>query len=319
VSWYGAVDVKTRYFSLGWAAALLLAACALPSQIAAPSGAEASGSWMSSRATTENLLYISDVGTNEVYVYTYPQGELVGKLKGFESPVRDCADSAGNVYITNTAKGTIVEYAHAATKATAIFRDTGFLPIDCSVDPSTHTLAVANDVPSESNESSVAIYEDGESQAKFYRAPNVEAYLFCAYDDAGNLYVDGLDRGYNFVLIELPKGATTFQTIALNQRLKSWGGIEWDGGYVAISDGASTIYDFAVNGTKARKARTVLLKHGINVVQFWIDGSTLIGPDGPDGGRHDVGFWNYPHGFGTKNIGNGVLKNPSSAAVSIAP
>ena len=39
-------------------------------------------SWMSSRANFEDLLYISDEGTNDVYAFSWPKGELMGKIAG---------------------------------------------------------------------------------------------------------------------------------------------------------------------------------------------------------------------------------------------
>lgn len=275
---------------------------------------------MASDAGVKDLVYVTDVGTEDVYVYSYPEGKYVGTLTGFNSPVRDCSDASGNVYITNTDSQEILEYGHAHTKPKTTYRDHGYLPVDCSVDPTTGTLAVANYGPySKSNTGSIAIYADGKAQRKFYRDPSVQAYLFCTYDGSGNLFVDGLDAKYNFVVIELPKGATAFEPISLNESFAGWGGVKWDGTYLAISDGASAIYDYAVKGTKAKKVHTVQLKQAVNVLQFWIDGSTVIAPDGPNGANHDAGFWNYPKGGApTKTIGTGLFVNPSSATVSVA-
>lgn len=70
----------------------------------------------------------------------------------------------------------------------------------------------------------------------------------------------------------------------------------------------------------AKRVRTVRLGRALNVVQFWIDGSTVIGPDGPNGANHDAGFWSYPKGGKpTKTIGAGVFENPSGVTISVAP
>src|SRR5271165_6576810 len=39
-------------------------------------------SWMAPDAMKNDLLYISDVGTDDVYVYSYPKAKLVGTLTG---------------------------------------------------------------------------------------------------------------------------------------------------------------------------------------------------------------------------------------------
>jgi hypothetical protein len=280
----------------------------------------ATASWMTSLSPKQDLLYVTDVGTNEVYVYSYPQGELVGTLTGFYSPVRACSDTVGNVYITNTNAQQILKYAHGGKAPKSTYSDPGWVPVDCAVDPITKTLAVTNYSRKGSNTGSVTIYADGKAKASYLQSPNVQAYLFCTYDDAGNLFVDGLDDSYDFVLIELPIGAKKFKPIALKQPFSSWGGIQWDGKYVALGDGISTIYDFAVSGGSAKKVRTIKLRRAVNVDQFWLSGSTLIAPDGPNGGRHDAAFWKYPQGGApTKTLGSGVFRNPSGATISVAP
>jgi len=299
------------------AAAAMLAGCASPASLGAPP--DVRESWMAPEAKSQPLLYISDVGTNDVYAYSYPGGKLEGTLTGFYSPVRECSDTSGNVYITNTNLEEVLEYAHGGTHPIATYHDKGWLPVDCSVDPTTGTLAVTNYGPTGSNTGSLAVYPNGKGPAKIYQAPNVQAYLFCAYDGSGNLFIDSLDYSYDLVFIELPKGATTFKNIALGQSFAAWGGVQWDGKYIAIGDGSSAIYDFAIKGTKGTKVKSIQLKGAVNVVQFWIDGSTVIGPDGPNGAKRDVGFWSYPAGgLPTKRL-HGSFKNPSSATISVAP
>ena len=61
------------------------------------------------------LLYVSDVGTFTVHVYTYPALKAAGTLTGFDEPQGLCADSAGNVWVTNTNVYEMREYAHGGT------------------------------------------------------------------------------------------------------------------------------------------------------------------------------------------------------------
>ncbi len=62
-----------------------------------------------------DLLYVSNAdGT--VSVYRYWQRTLVGVLTNFTQPMGECADAAGDVYITDYAASTISEYAHGGTK-----------------------------------------------------------------------------------------------------------------------------------------------------------------------------------------------------------
>src|SRR5581483_12369724 len=138
----------------------------------------------------------------------------------------------GNVYVTNTESQEILKSAHGGDEPIASFADPGYLPWDCSVDPTSGTLAATGYGVKGSNTGSVALFRNGSGPPAIYRAHGVQAYLFCAYDPQGNLFVDGLDDSYNFVLIELPKGAVKFDRIAVHQRFEAWGGLQWDGRYL---------------------------------------------------------------------------------------
>ena len=296
-----------------------LAGCAPSAGPALPGSPAASGARASHPPSSRDLLYISDIGKNSVFVFSYPNGKLVQTLQGFSSPVRICSDSSGNVFVTNTDARDVLKYAHGGKTPVATYRDPNYLPTDCAVDAGTGTLAVTNYGPSGSNTGSVAVFPNGKGPAKILQAPMVQAYLFCAYDGSGNLFVDALDYSYDFLLIELPKGATKFKRIALDQAFLGWGGVQWDGKDLAIGDGISIVYDFAIKGSKGTRVRTVRLRKAINVVQFALDAGMLIGPDGPNGAAHDVGLWNYPQGgVPAQTIGDGTLENPSGAAISLA-
>ena len=58
-------------------------------------------SWIAPAAKTQNLLYISDDGTNDVYVYSWPKGRLLGTLRGFSYPQGECVDRKGDVWIAD--------------------------------------------------------------------------------------------------------------------------------------------------------------------------------------------------------------------------
>jgi hypothetical protein len=265
-----------------------------------------------------DLLYISDSGTNQVYVFSYPDGTPVQTLSGFNTPLHECSDAAGNVFITNTGKSEILEYAHGGDAPIATLRDAKQFPIDCAVDPVTHDLAVTNYAQKRSQLGSVSIYAKSKGTAKKHRDPATIAYLFCAYDNKGNLFVTGLDHKYSLVFLELPQGKTAFVKIALKQTFLGWGGVQWDGQNITIGDGASTVYRFAIQGQKAKKAGVVRLAGAVNVASYWLDGGQLIGPDGPNGGNHDVGVWSYPAGGQPVATVEGSFENPSGVTISVA-
>jgi len=97
-------------------------------------------------AKHENLLYVVDEVARDVYVYSYPQGVLVGTLS-LHYPTGDCVDKAGNVWIDTVEPSgppAIQEYAHGGTTpiSTLYFPDDGDDPISCSVDRATGNLAL---------------------------------------------------------------------------------------------------------------------------------------------------------------------------------
>ncbi|MGA8099593.1 MAG: hypothetical protein WB810_13150, partial [Candidatus Cybelea sp.] len=145
--------MKNHWYALTCATVAMLAGCGSSLQAAAPpaTAAKISASWMAPAAKNTDLLYISDVGTDQVYVFSYPQGSLVGTLSGFNTPVRECSDTAGNVFVTNTNAENILEYAHGGSSPIATYHDKDFLPTDCSVDPASGSLAVANYGPKGTN------------------------------------------------------------------------------------------------------------------------------------------------------------------------
>jgi hypothetical protein len=84
-------------------------------------------------ATAKLLLYVGDWDTNDVNVFDYKSGKLVGALTGFDEPYGMCVDAAGDIYVSNFEGGNAVEYAHGGTTVLNTYDSSGE-PIGCSVD-----------------------------------------------------------------------------------------------------------------------------------------------------------------------------------------
>lgn len=128
---------------------------------------------MAPDAQANDLLYVRNVW--DVTVYSYPQGQLEGKLKGFYSTSGECVGPNGDVFIVNDGTGKIFEYAHG-----------GKQPLKILESPT------------------VAIYKNARGKPTTYTDSKFQEHYYCAYE--GNLFVDGQDRGSNFEFAELPKG-----------------------------------------------------------------------------------------------------------------
>lgn len=266
------------------------------------------------RAAHGSLLYVSDTGSSDVYVFSYPKGKLVQTLTGFADPGGECVDSKGDVFVTNTGGSNIIEYAHGGSTPIATLNDKGWFPIGCAVDPATGNLAVTNFSTSSSGPGNVVIYKHAKGRPTgHYTDSAMPSMLLCSYDGSSNLFLDGLTDGSAFAFAELRKGTQKLTNITVDQSIGSAGGVAWDGTHVAVGDQTTnTIYQFTIAGKHATEAGSTSLGGASEVFQFWIDGSKVIGADALAG---DVGFWSYPDGgSATKTIGG--LYAPLGAVVS---
>ncbi len=324
-----------RVLSL-WTIAAMLAGCGglrqAQDDTELPIGAagDRGPSWVAAGATAQNLLYIADGGADDVYVYSYPAGKSVGKLQGFQDPAGVCADATGDVWIVNSGSAKIVEYAHGAKEPKATLSDPGatYL-IGCSVDPTTGDLAVT-DLGSASVGGRVLIYARAHGTPRKRRNEHLQFAYFCGYDDAGNLFIDGLDGDGSFVLVELAGVSNMLRRITLNQSVGFPGGVQWDGRYIAIGDQryknqlTSAIYQVSVSGGSGTVEGTTQLSDSCDVLQFSIvsagnnknhnRGAEAIAPDAC---QNNVRIYDYPAGgASTKTFDR--FQYPVGATVSLA-
>ena len=283
--------------------------------LAAPNS-ERAKSWMLPEAKGEDLLYIANVYT--ITVYSYPKGRLVGTLKDFYTPYGECVDKTGNVYITDSKFGKIYEYAHGGTTPIHTLKDPGYEPYGCAVDPTTGNLAVANYSDASARQGNLVIYHKAKGYPKSYIGYGFYYYYYCGYDAKGNLFVDGLNYGgFNFEFGELRKGSHTIDDILLPNTVNFPGGIQWDGQYVALGDGGTSIYQYAFSGSKATLEGTTTLTGAGSVGQFAIANSTVATPNQFFSGS-GVLLYPYPAGGSASgSITKGVFY-PFAAAVSPA-
>ena len=265
-----------------------------------------------------DLLYVG-AGVNRVFVLSYPEGKLVGRLSISSRPWGLCSDTDGNVFVTEDS-GAVVEYAHGGTSPINALGARG--AFSCSWDPSTGNLAVV-ELPY-----SIAIFRGAKGTSQIYTDSNFLHFNYCAYDDKGNLFVTGEPQGpYNYTLAELDTASGTFKTITLNRRVEFLDDLQWDGKYIAIDDFyyTGTIYRVQVSGSSGTIEGTTSLGDA----QFfgfwtWLQDGTLISPI-YTGSHFDkqIDFWSYPAGgTPTKELPRTDFKAPGpirGITVSVAP
>lgn len=292
-----------RFVRLGlccWATVAVVACGGAPPGSVTPEalgalGVHAHGSWMMPQASGADLIYVTDVKTDGVLIYSYPGGKMMGHLAGFGSPRGECVDAAGDVWIADAGGDDIVEYAHGGTQPLAALNTAG-PPTGCSVDPVTGNLAVSGGVSG----LSVTIFRhmrNGWGSAHRFSDVSMGAAAFCGYDAAGNLFVDGVGTKTGaFTLAELPRLHRSFAAVKLRQAIGAPGQVQWDGSALAIGDAAASpavVYRFTISAGVGTKVGSTALGSSREIRQFWIQTGTLIGPDPA---KSNVGLWNYPAG-----------------------
>jgi hypothetical protein len=275
-------------------------------------------SWMVRPANSKFLLYISDIGTGDVDIFSYPNGKQVGALTGFNGNQGECTDSSGDVYVV--AASAVYEFNHGGKTPIKTLTNPGYLTDGCAVDPTTGNLAVTSfcaGTPASgcTGEGVLSIYTDAVGTPTQYMDPKISFYAFCGYDATGNLWLDGYNEVSSQMVsqfAELPAAKSTFKNITLQNPLVYPGGVQWDGTYVAVGDQTQQVI-YQTKGTKGKIDGSTPLLDSAKVAQFWIQGKNVIAPDVNDA---NVKFYKYPAGgYPTKTISG--LDEPVGAVVSV--
>jgi len=289
-----------KYALSGGVAVALLAACGgSQPPIGTPGAMSQFSNAHTHRSTTSSgnaLLYIAKTGNDYgTLILSYPAGKQVNRINRVLGPM--CTDpNTGNVYIISG--GTIREYAPDKKHSIGLLTTEEGEFDGCAVDPTTGDLAVT--VYAGPNERySVWIYQNLSSTPAKYFARMGELLDFCGFDSQGNLFVDGYNKR-GFLLAELPVGASKITKISLDLNMERDGPVQWDGTYITVENPMSDpeIYRIAVSGSKGTVVGVTKLgsRVGQYPVHSWIQGNTVIAPDGPTTQNNIVGYWHYPKG-----------------------
>lgn len=315
--------LRLFFFSASW----LLAACAsqavsmqsgsqMPSVSALRGSVPDSGySWIARDAKRRDLLYVSN--NRNIKIYSYPRLRMEGTIRTGLLQGGECTDAKGDVFVTNTDNGEIIEYAHGENKPIAVLHNPTADPLGCAIDPITGNLAVAS---LGFEDGSVAIYPNATGSPTTYTSPAFIEFDFCGYDNAGNLFVDGNSSpgSGNFAFAELPKGGSGLETVSLNQYISWPGGVEWDGKHITVGDQTTpVIYQFAVSGSSGTEVGSISFGGGAEyVAQYEIFGKHIIVPNMCVGSCSDVLIYDYPAGGNAiKSISDGI-SYPEGVVVS---
>lgn len=297
------------------------------------SRASVTHSWMDRTASEHSLLYVSS--GNDVYVYTYPEGHFVGTLTGFISPLGECVDSAGDVFIVTLANESasssiIYEYAHGGTQPISTLNDPAGAE-GCVIDPISGNLAVANGADPNNpygDYGDVAVYPDAQGKPTMYYSSEF-GFQLCGYDIKGNLYVSAINGSHaKEQLVRLAKGTSTFKQISLNVTIYTQGmvpSVQWDGKHMTVSSALAKkpvyVYRLRISGDSGVVVGTTTLSSKKNTLksgQIWIQGNDVLRADYFIG-KGGIDSWSYPKAAQPRTIvGNKAYLSPFGIAVSSA-
>ena len=306
---------------LGVCAIALLAACSSGGSQLAPAPLTQN---LNDRGTTSTqLLWVSSIDTNSVYVTPYPRPNHHQTLTGFSSPRGLCADKSGNVWVANSGASNVVGYAHDGSP-TSTLSDPNQVPVFCAVDPKTGDLAVANLKTTSNASGSISIYKKAKGSPTVVPAYNQMTCV--AYDRNGNLFVDGLDASNSFALGEIAKGSSTLSNLTWHgPTVNIPGGLQYASNALVVGDQqGSVLYQASVSGSVATVLGSTPLIGGVDsssvIVQFQILTNThrVFGADANPDDRH-VYIYDYPGGgkpIKTLYVTGGGDAAPSGLAIS---
>jgi len=261
-------------------------------------------SWMGKGVKEQDLLYVSN-RDGVVNVYRYWQHTLVGVLTKFKSPLGECSDSAGNVYIADGQAQKIYEYAHGGTKAIRTLDDSPYLPEGCAVNPKTGDVAVANYGQGYYKTGNIAIFRRASGKPLLYSAASYDHFVACGYDRRGDLLASstfGSDPYYSDFYY-LPKEGVKLLPMDLPGPSRSWYwssgvSVAWDGRYWVVGS-YDTLFRYTIN-IKAYYVSTITLDASINEAAIYhpvekSHSEQLVGAD-ESATKPAVYYWNYPAG-----------------------
>jgi hypothetical protein len=285
------------------AVATLLGGCGMQAAPIAPHMPFASGGAEGRRWAVSpddwkgNLLYVG--GDQKTYIFKYPGGKLLGTIASGSFGM--CSDARGDVFATRV--GEIFEFTHGGTSPIRVYKAPGTV-YSCAVDPTTQNFAAVVFCLSGCGDS-IAVYRQNlQAPTQVYRDAKLRSMLYCGYDDAGNLYVDGYDKHGRFMISELTSGSQRFKNIHFSDNVAAAGQIQWDGTYLTLETRVQPqIYRLKISGSKGKIAGSIRLTGvGGRASQSWIQGKQVIVPTGPGNKRPKVvGIWKYP--LGGREIG----------------
>lgn len=289
-------------------------------------------SWFSSDVKkSSDLLFVSDAGTGDVYLYKVSSLTVAARVTGFAQPQGECSDTHGDVWVTDTNAKAIYKLSHAGRLVSTLSDADGY-PVGCAWDPRTGNLAVMNLFGLASTAGNVLVYPNASGNPVEFTNLDQYFYYFGDFDGKGNLFFDGSSADGKFMLSELVNGSTVRTIKVTGGTIYYPGMVQWSGSDLVVGDqscsngNTSCLYRLSVEKSNATIENQIDLddsdgKPVCDLVQgVVIADSRVGGSDNDFCGYESAGtyLWSYPAG-GVPTANNlHVDSLPVGAALSTA-
>jgi hypothetical protein len=244
------------------------------------------------RRTSPDLWYLSNFYSSVIDAYTVRGLKYVYSISGLAAPQGMCTVGKKNFWVANSGADDLLEFSYRGVSPIKTLTVAGTPLASCAVDPTTGNIAALT-----LNGPGVFIWKRAKGSPTRYIVPSpCESVYFAGYDDRENLFADCYDTNGQGGLFELPKGASAFERLYVNQSIGFPGGVQWDGKYLAVGDQNSSpnaIYRFSCAGSTCTNKGTVSLEGTVDCVQAWIQKAIVVCDDYFTG---DAYVWHYPTG-----------------------
>ncbi|MBD5654020.1 MAG: hypothetical protein IAI50_02425 [Candidatus Eremiobacteraeota bacterium] len=132
---------------------------------------------------------VSDIKRNVVHIYD-PAGDELAQLTGFRQPAGLASDIKGDLYVADNGNHRVQIYAAGFRTRPTTLSDPGYDPLGVDSYNDGQIVAVANSLATNFGPGNVKFFTNGQL-TNTVSSPVIPYFSSCAFDAAGNLYVQG--------------------------------------------------------------------------------------------------------------------------------
>jgi hypothetical protein len=151
-------------------------------------------------------IIVSDASDDVVDIFN-GAGKQTAQLTGFSQPQGLALDASGNLYVADTGNSRIQVYAAGFEGTPTTINDPGESPASVTID-SKGNLGVTNILTTSGGPGSVSFFNKAGTLLATLSNANFAKVIFDAFDDKGNLYIDGTNASGAFVAGEVVGGVS---------------------------------------------------------------------------------------------------------------